>query len=88
MARSGAPQGMWWLAKSIASATWTVAATVQDSLERSPNSPFLVAAVVVVSSTRPFLLPNWCPALLPIPLMSSISIKGIASFLPNQHDSL
>lgn len=39
MARNGGAQGMWWLARNIANATCTVAATVQESLWKFPHPP-------------------------------------------------
>lgn len=42
MARSGGAQGTWWRGTSIASATCTVAATVQESMWKSPHPPPLL----------------------------------------------
>lgn len=42
MARSGDAQGTWWPGTSIASATCTVAATVQESMWKSPHPPPLL----------------------------------------------
>lgn len=42
MAKSGGAQGTWWRGTSIASATCTVAATVQESMWKSPHPPPLL----------------------------------------------
>ena len=48
MARSGGARGTWCPATSTASATCTGAATVQESLWKSPHPPLLAVVVVVL----------------------------------------
>lgn len=48
MARNGGAQGMWWLARNIANATCTVAATVQESLWKFPHPPPPTVSVEVM----------------------------------------
>lgn len=88
MGRNGGAQEMWWLGRSTANATCTVAETVQESLwkttQLTPIPVMVVPANCVVESTKPATPPRllntweqWLPlaAEAPLPLLRLLGLR-------------